>query len=281
MKAYEVITQRIIDLLESGVVPWRRPWRSLGDPCNLISRQPYKGSNWLVLSCAGFASSWFLTFKQAQDLGGRVRAGEHGFPVVYWTFLKKAKTGESSGGDNEVDDEEKVPFARYSTVFNVEQTDGIKVPEPESLPDFVPLEQAAAVVSGYQGPTIEHEGGRAYYRRSTDTVRMPVPGSFINSESYYGTLFHELIHSTLIPARCNRPAAIDPQPFGSPDYAKEELVAEIGAAFLSQFAGLDGLPLEQSASYIDNWLGVLRKDKRVLVSAAGQAQKAADFILKK
>ncbi|MEZ6061098.1 MAG: zincin-like metallopeptidase domain-containing protein [Planctomycetaceae bacterium] len=280
---FQEVTDRIIEYLEQGVVPWRNPIaRGTGDgwPKNLSSGKRYRGINVLLLTMqswsSGYSSDFWLTFKQARAAGGTVRKGEKGSLVTFWKMYdtKDKATGE----------EITVPVLKHYTAFNLEQIDGIAIPDvpaehPEAVP-FEPLQQCEAIVAGYvNGPQIEYGGSKAVYRPMCDTVTLPAPERFATREDFYGTLYHELSHSTGHSSRLDRGLDSSPAPFGSPDYSREELVAEISAAFLCAAAGISPPTIEQSAAYINNWIGVLKGDKRLVVSAAGAAQKSADRIL--
>lgn len=272
---YQIITDRIVGLLEAGTVPWRRPWKG-GEqaPRNYVSRKAYRGINLFLLHAAGFASPYWLTFRQVQSLDGRVKKGERSFPVVFWkVFEEQEDNGESK----------RVPFLRYHSVFNVAQCEGITVPAPpEASGAFQPLDQCEAVVAHMpRRPVIATRGGRACYAPSEDTVTMPEPQLFESPEAYYSTLFHELTHATGHQSRLNRKEVTDPVQFGSDPYSREELVAEMGAAYLSGHCAIEDATLTQSASYIQNWLERLKDDRKLVVHAAAQAQKACDFILGK
>ena len=281
--AYQIMTDRICGLLEKGEIPWRRPWKQNGGlmPRNLKSGKEYRGINVFYLACAGFSSPYWLSYKQAEDFKLQVRKGEHGFPVVFWKWLnvKDGKTGQ----------DKRIPLLRYYTVFNVEQCDGIdnlpasKIPARHDVPlAFAPIERCETVVAGYQNPpTVRTGESRAYYRPSMDLVNMPPRETFESVEAYYSVLFHELGHSTGHESRLKRDGITDPAMFGSHEYSKEELVAEMTAAFLSGHCAIDGATVENSAAYIQGWLKRLRNDKSLLVSAAAQAQRAADLILGK
>lgn len=282
---YDVITARILELMEQGVVPWRQPWRGgrAGQPKNLVSGKEYRGVNVFLLHCAsmaaGYDSAYWLTFKQAKERGGHVRKGEKGMPVVFWNWLEKEKTlptGETA--------KEEIPFLRYYTVFNVEQCDGIDYPQPDSQGDpldFQPIAECEAIVDGFTDkPAIEHDGhGRAFYRPADDTVHMPESGRFDSAQAYYATLFHELAHSTGHEKRIGRHKDQKQAAFGSTDYGKEELIAEMGAAFLCGHAGIENVIIDNSAAYIDGWRRAIKQDKRLVIHAAAQAQKATDYIL--
>jgi antirestriction protein ArdC len=269
---YQVVTDRIIGLLESGTVPWRRPWKGGSEaPQNFVSRKAYRGINVFLLNAAGFASPFRLTFKQVQSLDARVKKGEKSFPVVFWKIFEEEENGETK----------KIPFLRYHSVFNVAQCEAITVPVPTEINgEFHPIEKCEEVIANMPGrPAIEQEGIRACYWPVQDKVSMPETKLFKSPEAYYGTLFHELTHATGHVSRLNRKEITDPIRFGSNPYSREELVAEMGAAFLSGHCEIENTTLDQSASYIQNWLERLRDDRKLVVMAAAQAQKACDFIL--
>ena len=269
---YEVVTESIIKQLESGVAPWRKPWRT-EMPANLASKKEYRGINVFLLASLGYGSRYWLTYRQAQTLGGSVRKGERGSKVVFW------KIGEYRKEDKETGETEnrKSILLRYYTVFNLEQCEGIKSPEPTRV--IAPLEQCETIVNSMPNPPGFEQDSRAFYRPSTDTVGMPARSAFDSVEEFYSTLFHELTHSTGHPSRVGREGIMEHNPFGSEDYSKEELVAEMGAAMLCGVAGIQSRTLDNSASYLQSWINRLRSDSRLIVSAASQAQKAADFIL--
>jgi antirestriction protein ArdC len=276
---YEVITARIIEQLESGTAPWQKPWKVSGTngiPRNLVTRRPYRGINiWMLLS-SRFSSSYWLTFRQANELKGHVRRGEKGLPVVYWKF----GTREVQDGDEKV--EKPSVLCRFYTVFNIEQCDGIPAPEElsEPTPAVRPIDACERVVNGWsQEPAIRHGGDCASYHRITDCVRMPNTTTFDSMEEYYSTLFHELTHATGHPTRLNRSTLMDSESFADENYSREELVAEMGAAFLAGCCGVENRTINNSAAYLANWLDALKNDSRLVVIAASQAQKAADLIL--
>lgn len=281
MKVYEIITDRILEQLEKGNVPWHKPWAGGEAPKNLITKKEYRGVNVFILSAMGYTSPYWLSFKQAQELGGAVRKGEKGCPVVFWKWLTKT---DDDGNITE----EKIPMLRYYTVFNVAQVDGIDEKRIPALAikynDLEKIERCEAVVYAMpKRPEILHNEQQAYYRPSTDTVNMPKFETFDGSEEYYSTLFHELVHSTGHEKRCNR-KGVDCSDgswssFGSTPYAKEELVAEMGAAFLCGYCQIENRTIDNSTAYIKSWLRKFRDDKKMVIMAAAQAQKAADFIL--
>ncbi|MFC7670686.1 ArdC family protein [Hymenobacter humi] len=216
---------------------------------------------------------YYLTFNQARELGGCVRKGEKGMPVVFFKVSKKVDA---------LGKEKKVAILQYSTVFNISQIEGVDWQLPE-LPqrEHTPQQAAEQILSGYvDGPRVNYTGSEPHYRTSTDTVTVPEASNFHTPEDFYATLFHELAHSTGHAKRLDRPTLTEKASFGSETYAKEELVAELGAAFLSNAAGLDLARTEPStAGYLANWLQALRNDKRLIISAASQAQKASNYIL--
>ncbi len=273
---YERVTASIIERLEAGVVPWRQPWRNVAGgnvPRNALTARPYSGINRIVTSIAGYGDPRWLTYKQAQGLGGNVRRGQHGTPIVIWKPLDPREDDESTRYRG---------FYGNYTVFNVAQCSGLGLSalDVDDGQGFEPLAVAEAVLDGYDGPTLDHEGGsRAYYSPSADAVHLPARSAFVDADAYYTTAFHELAHSTGHRSRLARESSAEAAPFGSPVYSREELVAEFTAAFLSQHAGIDGTTVERSASYVAAWLGVLKADRRMAVTAASHAQRAADLIL--
>lgn len=276
-KVYQIVTDRVIALLERGVVPWRRPWAGADvQPQNLVSRRPYRGVNPFLLACTGFASPYWVTFKQAKTLGGSVRRGQKSTPVIFWKRWRTERIDSETGDRESVE----IPILRYYNVFNAEQCDGIDVPELPKVHDFQPIERCESIVPGMANPPqIEHREARAYYRPTSDTINMPRAELFIGPEAYYGTLYHELSHSTGHSSRLNRQGIASLAAFGSADYSREELIAEMGAAFLCGHCGIESVTLDNSASYIAGWLRRLREDHRLVVSAAAAAQRAADYIL--
>jgi len=284
-KVYDVITERILEKLEAGVVPWHKPWKTAGgeSPKNLVSQREYHGINVFMLACQDYASPYWLTFKQAKALGGSVRKGEHGTPVVFWKRLERKDEEESAD-----EKKERSPFMLlYSTVFNLEQTDGVKVPkgrieevDDEEAEAVSPIEACEAIVKAMpQRPEIKHGGNRAYYRPTTDQVHLPERDSFESAEAYHSTQFHELVHATGHESRLARAGVVDAIMYGDTNYSREELVAEMGAAFLCGEVGIEQKTLDSSASYISGWLKALKNDRTLVVLAAAQASKAARFIM--
>jgi antirestriction protein ArdC len=283
-QVFELITNRICDLLEKGTIPWLKTWAGgEGIPQNLISRKPYRGVNVFLLSSLCFESPYFLTFKQAKELGGFVKAGEKACPVIFWKWLEK-QDPEGESVDENGNRISRIPMLRYYSVFNVSQTEGIpsdKIPPSGTTENsFNPVQAAQSIVDGMpHKPLILNSEARAYYRPSTDLVNVPRPNLFHVPEEYYSTLFHELTHSTGHESRLNRKSITEINSFGSHEYSKEELVEEIGAAYLSAQCGIVESTIQNSAAYISGWLKRLRNDNKFVVQAAAQAQKASDYIL--
>jgi len=277
MKVYEIITNIILTKLEEGTIPWQRPWNTReAIPRNLLSKKAYQGINAFILGCQHYSSPYWLTFKQCKDLGGNIRKGEQGTPVVYWNWLEIEEDGEM---------ERKVPFMRYYTVFNVAQCENIPADKMPTTTKTVnnhmdKIKQCEGIVDTWKDkPEVRHGKQQACYMPFSDLVHMPALESFIHSEEYYSTLFHELTHSTGHEKRLNRQGITEIAPFGTPLYSKEELVAEMGAAFLCGFAGIEHATIDNSAAYIQGWLKKLKNDKKLVIIAATQAQKAANYIL--
>lgn len=271
-KVYEVINSRILELLEQGTVPWKRGWNvSSSMPRSLTTKKEYRGINVFLLGCQQYSQPWWLTFNQIKERGGHVKQGMKASPIVFWKWIE----------NDDHDDKQNVPLLRYYNVFNVEQAEGISYPELETLLNpFTPIEAAEQIISTMPNkPLIQHMGNRARYNPLSDTVTLPPQTAFQSPEEYYSTAFHELTHSTMAENRLNRKASIQVHKFGDADYSKEELVAEMGASFLCGHAGIENTTIENSAAYIAGWLKALKNDKTLLVHAAAQAQKAADYIV--
>jgi antirestriction protein ArdC len=266
-QSYERITERIVALLEQGTVPWHRPWQvKTGLPRNLVTQRPYRGINVFLLMAQGHESPHWLTFRQAIQLGGSVRKGEKACPVIFWKQFAV-----------EEEKPRKVPLLRLYHVFNAAQCDGLK-----AVPEEIPLEvtKPAEIVAGMpEPPVIRHGMTEAFYSPTDDTVSLPKPERFKGTEEYYATLFHELVHSTGHAKRLNRASIMERNGYGTDPYCREELIAELGSAFLSGQAGIVERTIDNSAAYLEGWLTRLKNDRTLIVFAAAQAQKAADFVL--
>ncbi len=279
MTVYEVITSRICEKIQSeSILPWQKPWKGeLSLPKSLITKKAYRGSNVFILAFQGYESPWWMTFKQCNELGGSVKARNHGTPIVYWNKVTKEK--ENKDGTVVKKD---FGFYKYSLVFNLGQTEDIpesKLPAVEELPEFHPIEDAERIVSSWQEkPDIGFNGyNKAFYNPARDFIGLPKKEAFFTPEEYYSTLFHELVHSTGHEKRLNR---LIPASFGSHEYSKEELVAEMGATFLSSGCGIERT-FDNSVSYLNSWLKAFKGDPRMIISAGSQAQKGVEMILGK
>jgi len=272
---YEIITERIIGQLESGVSPWRKPW-TCQTPTNLITQKEYRGLNVFTLASQGFPSRFWLTFNQATKLGGRIRKGEKSLPVIFWNIGDEWETTIQDGAKKTAR-----PFLlRYYSVFNLSQAEGIDIPASllQETRTNNPIETCEQLVTNMPNSPAFEQSDKAWYSPSKDVVGMPARGLFHSSEEYYATEFHELAHSTGHAKRLHRENFDNPVSFGSESYSKEELIAEMTAAMLCGIAGIEQRILENSAAYLKAWIARLKSDSRLLVSAASQAQKAADFI---
>jgi antirestriction protein ArdC len=272
---YEIITEKIIKQLESGVAPWRKPW-TCQTPANLITQKEYRGLNVFTLASQGFPSRFWLTFNQASKLGGKIRKGEKSSPVIFWNVGDERETTTQDGTK-----ETSRPFLlRYYSVFNLSQSEGIDIPASllQEARTNDPIEICEQIAAQMPNPPAFEQSDKAWYSSSSDAVGMPARGLFHSSEEYYATQFHELAHSTGHANRLHRDNFDNPVAFGSDSYSKEELIAEMTAAMLCGIAGIEQKTLENSAAYLKTWTARLKSDSRLLVSAASQAQKAADFI---
>ncbi|MBN8818721.1 MAG: DUF1738 domain-containing protein [Sphingomonas sp.] len=284
---YEAVTARIIGELEAGRFPWVQPWglpgpdsAALGLPYNALTGRSYSGINILILWGAlfesGYGAQGWITFRQALSAGGHVRRGERGVTVVYADrFIPEAEKERAltQGGEAKA-----IPFLKRFTVFNVDQCEGLVLEPPANLSplperDVVPLGEAVIAASGVD---FRIGGSKAYYAPATDVVQVPPQTAFFEQINYYRTCLHELTHATGHAKRLNRTLA---NSFGSKDYAREELVAEMGSAFLCAALGI--MPTVRHADYLGAWLDVLREDNRAIVRAASQASKAADWLLER
>jgi antirestriction protein ArdC len=284
MDIYTIVTEKIINLLESGVVPWRRPWTSTGLPRNLVSKKPYRGVNFFLLSASKYVSPFWLTIRQANELGGHVRKGEESTVVVFWK-VDDAKRSTEELDNKETDGKTRRRFLlRYYRLFNLEQcelpqTVLDKLPKTEAH-EHDPIETAERIIADMPNrPEIQYTGSKAFYSSLTDRITLPPRELFTNAEEFYATALHEAVHSSGSEKRLAREGICEAAPFGSPVYSKEELVAEFGAAYLCAEAGISTAVLENQAAYVAGWLKKLRDDRKLLIHAAAQAQRAADYIL--
>ena len=271
MDIYAEVTSRIISQMEQGIIPWQKPWVASGQAVSRSTGKAYSLLNQMLLGRGGE----YVTFKQCQQEGGKVKKGEKASMVVFWKFIEQE--------DEETGEKKQVPFLRYYSVFHIDQCEGLAAKRMPSLPQTANANEAAEnIIAAYvqrSGVRVKHqEGDRAFYTPSADTVTLPLLAQFAETAEYYSTAFHELTHSTGHSTRLNRLEKV--AFFGSEAYSKEELVAEIGAAALVNHAGLETEnSFRNSTAYVQNWLKVLKDDKRFIISAAGKAEKAVSLIL--
>lgn len=289
---YQMVTDRIVEQLEKGIIPWQRPWSGLGlsdgGAINYVSRKPYSMLNQMLLGRPG---EW-LTYKQLKERGGNIKKGAKAGIVVFYTKFTVAKRKET---DTEGEEQEvtvtklhDIPVLKYYNVFHIDDVEGVesRIEEPEPNDGLQPIERAENVIGGYLG----REGGlkfindqpsnRAYYNPSKDLVQVPMLSQYSIAEEYYSTTFHELVHSTLKESRCDRAADNKNAHFGSEKYSREELVAETGSAMLCSVLGIDcDKAFKNSVAYIQGWLRALKGDNKAIIWASSRAEKAARYII--
>ena len=275
---YAEVTARMVDALETGLVPWRKPWTLMGAHRNLTSGREYRGINVFLTALSamrgGYSYPLWVTMKQANRLGGRVRAGQRGTLVVFWqpqVYTRKKDDGET-------EEQRRLVFKRYY-VWNVEQVDGLVLPEISKGAGAASHDGAEALWEAYADkPGVFHGGGAAFYSPALDAIQMPHRATFESTAAYYQVLFHEAIHSTGAKQRLDRSTLTQAGRFGDANYSQEELVAEMGGAMLLARSGMEP-SYANSAAYLRGWLKALNDDKRLVVVAAQQAEKAARYVL--
>lgn len=274
------VTDRLIELMEQGTEAWQKTWRGAaagGLPANAATGAKYRGINvvnlWLAAQGRGFTSNKWLTYRQAAAVGGQVRKGQTGTGIVFYSLIDIF--------DEEIGEVKNIPILKSFTVFNLDQIDNL--PEDLTLAQdidsdtvFLPIDDIEALIHS-TGATIEHGGIKALYNPTYDVIKLPVPEAFTSTEHYYATAAHELIHWTGHESRLDR---LTNTALGSENYAKEELIAELGAAFVAAHFEIVDATIENHASYLDAWLKVLKADKDAIFKAASAAQKAFDYLLK-
>ena len=271
MDIYKEVTDRIIAQMENGIIPWQKPWISSGSCISHATGKAYSLLNQMLLGRPGE----YVTFKQVQQEGGKVKKGEKASMVVFWKWIEEK--------DPETEEVKQIPFLRYYNVFHIDQCEGLKARHANAMPNIANADQTAdAIITAYcqrEGVKLIHEeGDRAFYRPATDSITLPHMAQFTATAEYYSTAFHELTHSTGHASRLNRLEKV--AFFGTEAYSKEELVAEIGASALVNHVGLEtASSFRNSTAYVQNWLSVLKSDKRFIVSASGKAEKAVNLIL--
>jgi antirestriction protein ArdC len=270
---YEMVTDRVISALESGNIPWEKPWGGCRSGAyNFITRKSYSLMNQMLLKHRGA----YGTFKQWTEKGGKIRKGEKSEIVVFWKF--QIVEEENEDGEKE---EKKIPILKYYNVFHISQVEGVTVKE-EELPEVKPIESAEKIKREYVEREhiriLEYTTNEAFYSPAGDFIQVPERGQYRDANEFYSTLYHEMVHSTGHKSRLNR-LERDAH-FGNEIYSKEELVAELGAAFLMNLLGIEKKKtFRNSTAYIQNWIQVLKNDPRFVVSAAGKAEKAVHYIM--
>lgn len=275
---YEMVTERIIEQLENGVIPWEKPWTGVRSGAfNRVSKKSYSLLNQMLLKHEGE----YATFKQWSDLGGHIRKGEKSEIVVFWKVLpveEKQKDGSKIV--------KQIPLLRYYNVFHISQVDGVEPLKQEELHDIEPIEKAESVLKDYwtrENIKVEHiKGNDAYYSPLFDMIHLPLFEQFKDANEYYATAFHESVHSTMKESRCNRAEERKNKlvAFGSEEYSKEELVAELGSASLMNIIGIETKKsFRNSTAYVQSWIRVLKNDVKFIVSASSKAEKAVNYIL--
>lgn len=270
---YELVTERIIEELEKGSIPWERPWRGTRSGAyNFVIKRSYSLMNQMMLKHRGA----YGTFKQWTEKGGKIRKGEKSEIVVFWKF--QIVEEENEDGEKE---EKKIPMLRYYNVFHISQVDGVELKE-EELPEVEPIESAEKIKRDYVErehiKILEYATNEAFYSPAGDFIQVPERGQYKDVNEFYSTLYHEMVHSTGHKNRLNR--LEKDAHFGNEVYSKEELVAELGSASLMNMLGLETKKtIRNSAAYIQSWIKVFKNDPRFIVSAAGKAEKAVKFIL--
>ena len=269
---YEMVNKLIIERLEAGVIPWKMPWKAAGGmPRNLVSKKMYRGFNFVYLLSFGYEQPHFLSFKQAEDLGGHVKKGAKSIQVVFWKMNERVKSDLSV---------EKIPMLRYYRVFHISDVEGInlsKLPQLQSHDhDFTPIEACENIMANWEDkPVIETGKSQACYIPSRDIIQMPDSRTFFEDTQYYSTLFHESVHATGHSKRLKRDMSGH---FGDFSYSQEELIAEIGAAYLCGMCGIQTTTIDNSAAYIKGWLSKLKSDNKFMIMACSKAQHAVDHI---
>ena len=278
-KVYKIITDQVIEMLEKGVVPWRKPW-GINPPMNGVSKKPYRGFNvfWLSImqEIKGYERPIWLTFKQGKKLGVKLKKNQQSVMVSFW------KSNNKKDDEKESENKRKsYGYLLYYRVFNVAQFEGLDIekrwPKTEGH-DFSPIEASQAILDNMPEdmPEIEHNGmDKACYYPESDKISLPLKNSFHSTEKYYSVAYHELAHSTGHKSRLSRDLSTN---FNADKYSKEELVAEITSTFLCSISGIEDETMENSAAYIQHWIERLKNDPKLIISASGQAQKAADYI---
>ena len=275
LNVYEMVTERIIKQLKQGTIPWQKPWTGVRSGAfNRVSKKPYSLINQAILEKSGE----YATFHQWKNLGGHIKKGAKSEIVVFWKIIDV----EEKNDKGEIE-KKKLPLLRYYNVFHISQVEGVEPLKEKLNTEIEPIEEADRIIKNY----VDREhitfkeciSDKAFYRPMTDTVVVPLKEQYKNINSFYQVAFHEITHSTGAQKRLDRDIK-ELAPFGSEIYSKEELVAELGSAFLINHLGIETKgTFQNSASYIESWLQVLRNDNKLIVSASSKAEKAVNYIL--
>lgn len=273
---YEIITERIIEQLENGVIPWQKPWSGTHSGAyNRISNKPYSLLNQMILKHGGE----YATFKQWSDLGGKIRKGEKSEVVTFWKIQPYEE--ENENGEKVI---RQIPILKYFNVFHISQVDGVEPKEKLEINEHEPIEQAEKIKTDYMNrehlKIFEKVTNDAFYLPIQDYIQVPCKEQYQDIEEFYSTLFHEMIHSTGHKSRLNRPDMQGIVRHGSEQYSKEELTAELGSAMIINILGIETeKSFKNSSGYIQDWLQVLKNDNKFIVSASSRAEKAVKYIL--
>ena len=276
-KICQMVTDKLIAEMEKGIIPWNKPWHGAAGAISHATGKPYS-----LINQFGMRPGEYVTFNQCKAEGGKVKKGAHGYPVVFW---KQFKVKEANA-DGEIE-EKLIPMLRYYTVFHIDDCEGIekKFPEAGDIPHADPDKEAERIISEYEYReqlviNRADVSDKAFYSPSRDFITVPCIEQYTHTAEYYSTLFHEMTHSTGHASRLNRfTGKAANAAFGSTEYSKEELIAEIGAASLNNYCGIDtNKSIKNSAAYLQSWIIALKNDPTMIVAAAGKAEKAFEYI---
>jgi len=286
---HQRITDFVLAKLEAGEIIWRKGWNSCGMPKNYFTGRHYQGWNMFLLNFItverSYHTPFFITYKQAQAMGGTIRKGEKGYMAVWWSSIGKKKTRTTEDDKEEeatVSQNSTCRIPRIHTVFNIDQTEGIDFPKSDAVcrTHTEKIDACEDVVNNMPDrPELRFGGDHAFYHPIEDFIQLPKPERFYSDEAYYSTLFHEMAHSTGHTKRLKRKELVESDGFGKEKYSKEELTAELTAAFLCGICGIEQATIENTSAYIHSWLKALKNDKKLVLKAASQAHQAAEYIL--
>lgn len=277
------VTDQIVAMLERGTAPWQKPWQAgtFQLPMNPTTDRSYRGGNAVHLMAVaaqkGYEDPRWLTYKQAKQSGWQVRQGEKGTPIEYWQIGESQKSGEQDGHEP-IEPRKQSLLRRVYTVFNAQQIDGIPPHKAAKHQDWQIAQTGEDILKNSGAAILHDQADRAFYSRAKDQIHLPAREAFPSASDYYGTALHELAHWSGHPSRLNRSTLTDSYQFGDPNYAKEELRAELTSVFLAAERGIPHNP-EQHAAYLNSWIAALKSDKHQIFRAAHDAHKSADFLL--